>query len=190
VRYISGVSSIEVLWRRLDVPGHEACRLYQAERRYHLEGAAVFLEDARPARLDYVVSVDLAFGNPRARVRGWHGARSLDVSVERGSDGSWIWDGRALPGLADCLDFDLGFSPATNLLQLRRLALEPGQAAEAPAAWFDLSQDTLTRLQQRYERVDAHRYNYTSPSASYAATLEVGEHGFVRVYPGLWEQLA
>jgi hypothetical protein len=46
---------------------------------------------------------------------------------------------------------DLGFTPATNLLQLRRPALEPGQAAAAPAAWLDVSAGTLEELTQRYE---------------------------------------
>jgi hypothetical protein len=35
-----------------------------------------------------------------------------------------------------CLDIDLGFSPSTNLLPIRRLTLAVGEAATVRAAWL------------------------------------------------------
>jgi hypothetical protein len=86
-----------------------------------------------------------------------------------------------------CLDLDFGFTPSTNLLQLRRLALAVGQGVDAPAAWLDVSTGALTVLLQRYERRSDTTYWYEAPGFSYAALLEVDPVGFVRRYPGLWE---
>jgi Putative glycolipid-binding len=60
--------------------------------------------------------------------------------------------------LDGCIDLDFGFTPATNLSQLRRIALEIGQAVDLPVAWLDVTADTLTSLYQRYERRTTNAY--------------------------------
>ncbi len=93
-----------------------------------------------------------------------------------------------MPNIGNCVDLDFGFTPATNLLQLRRLALDEGQAADAPAAWLSaLPAGSLELLPQRYERRTAATYWYEAPSVGYAALLEVAPTGFILRYPGLWE---
>ena len=176
-----------VLWRRLDTPGHDACRLERSDAGWRLEGTAVYRHENVPARLTYVVECDRAWHAQRGRVQGWLGADSLDFRLARTSAGVWIINGVAVPDLGNCVDLDFAFTPATNLPQLRRLALEVGQAAEAPAAWLDVSAGTLALLPQCYERRTEATYWYESPSVAYAALLEVAPNGFIRRYPGLWE---
>jgi hypothetical protein len=96
-------------------------------------------------------------------------------------------NGAVVPGLASYVDLDLGFTPATNLLQLRRLALAERQAADVPVAWLDVSAGTLGVLPQRYERRTEATYWYEAPSVNYRGVLEVAPNGFIRRYPGLWE---
>ena len=175
------------LWRRLDEPGHDACRLVRQADGWRLEGTAVFRQDARPARLDYRIDCDLAWRTVRGEIDGWLGADAVRHEVRRGGDGIWTLDGRPQPGLERCVDLDLGFTPATNLLQLRRIALAVGEGADVPVAWLDVEPDALTALSQRYERRSGTTYWYESPSAGYRALLEVDAAGFVRRYPGLWE---
>jgi hypothetical protein len=101
-------------------------------------------------------------------------------------EGRWTMNGAPVPAVDGCLDLDLGFTPATNLLAINRLALSVGQAALAPAAWLDVDAATLTVLPQRYERRSATSYWYEAPSVGYQALLEVDASGFVTRYPGLW----
>jgi uncharacterized protein len=176
-----------VLWRRLDTPGHDACRLDPVGAGWALEGAALFRHEGEPALLRYRVTADRSWVSQQATVEGWIGARRVELSVQRLADGAWTLDGRAVPEVEGCLDFDLGFTPATNLFQVRRLALADGEARDCPVAWLDVDSTTLTRLHQRYERRSATRYAYESPSAGYRATLELTAVGFVREYPELWE---
>jgi uncharacterized protein len=176
-----------VLWRRLDTPGHDACRLEQGVAGWTLDGAAVFSENGVPARLLYQVACDPSWRTEHGEVRGWLGGQSVEFRVERTTEGVWTLNGELAPGLGHCLDLDFGFTPATNLIQLRRSALAEGQAADVPVAWLDVSAGRLDALPQRYERRSETTYWYEAPRFDYAALLEVDPAGFIRRYPGLWE---
>jgi hypothetical protein len=176
-----------VLWRRLDTPGHDACRLVQGDAGWRIEGTAVFRHESVPAQLAYLVACDRAWSTASGHVRGWLGSHPVEFTIARTPAGVWTLNGAGVPGLERYVDLDLGFTPATNLLQLRRLALGDGQAAEAPVAWLDVAAGTLTVLPQRYERRGAATYWYEAPSVPYTGLLEVSSIGFIRQYPGLWE---
>ncbi len=173
------------LWRRLDTPGHETAILEETEGGWRVHGTAVFRHDAGPAQLAYSVTCDAAWATVRGAVSGWLGARAVTLRVER-NGGLWTLNGVGVPGLERYLDLDLGFTPATNLQQMRRVKLADGEAAEIPVAWLDVAAGTLTALPQRYERRSATEYWYESPTFGYRAMLELDPSGFIRHYPELW----
>jgi hypothetical protein len=176
-----------VLWRRLDVPGHDACRLAARDDGWDLAGTAVFLHGGVPALLAYSLRCDRRWFTTGGRVQGFVGASTVDITIERRSGGTWLVNGAPVPGLDACAHLDFGFTPATNLPQLQQLALAEGQGAELLVAWLDVPPAPLVRLPQRYERRSASSYWYESPDHGYAALLELAADGFVRRYPGLWE---
>jgi hypothetical protein len=180
-------NSVSILWRRLDDAGHDACRLVEKEGGWRLEGAAVFLHEGVPACLDYKVDCDGAWRTREGAVHGWGGERFVDFRVTRAPDGVWTLNGQVMPDVTGCVDLDLGFTPATNLFQLRRVALQVGQAADVPVAWIDVPGDSLDMVRQRYERRTAEKYWYESPPFDYYALLRVNAAGFVLKYPDLWE---
>jgi hypothetical protein len=124
-------------------------------------------------RLNNQRLVGAAFEKPE-EVVAWQGA----VQAQDYAGAKWA---------AGCLDIDLGFTPATNLIALRRLALDVGHEADAPAAYLAFPELKLERLEQRYHRLTLDKYDYQAPSVGYVGTLEVSEVGFVTTYPGLWE---
>lgn len=103
------------------------------------------------------------------------------------SDNLWTMNGQVIPHLEGCIDLDLGFTPATNLFQIRRIALRVGEAADVPVARFDERIGVLETLLQRYERRTEDTYWYESPRFGYSALLRVNAVGFVEDYPDLWE---
>jgi hypothetical protein len=179
--------SSSMLWQRLDAPGHDACRLERHEAGFRLRGTAVCLEAGAPASLAYTVECDDGWRTRRGLIHGWIGAVALDFHIVRDPHHGWTCNGQHVDGLAHCLDLDLGFTPATNLFQLRRLSLREGEAADNPVAWFDITTGKLELVVQRYERRTADTYWYESARFNYRAMLEVDAHGFVRRYPQLWE---
>lgn len=178
-----------MLWRRLDAPGHDACRLERRAAGWQLRGAAALRLGAEAAGFGYFVACDSAWRTIGAHVSGFIGQRPVRLSIRR-HGACWRLNGAILPALQRLLDIDLGFSPSTNLLHLRRLALTVGAAAELTVAWLDVEAGTLSELPQRYERRGETTYWYESPSIGYAALLEVAPDGFVRSYPGLWESVS
>jgi uncharacterized protein len=175
-----------ILFRRHETPGHDACRLIVGTAERRIEGAAVFTWGGMATYLAYDVVTHQDWRARHARVCGWVGARSIDVAIEREASGDWLLNGAVVPGLKGCVDVDLGFTPATNLLQLRRIQLRIGEKAEVPVAWWDLDSQGLSLLKQSYERRNQHSYWYESPRFRYQALLEVAPSGFVLEYPGLW----
>jgi len=127
------------LWRRLDAPGHDACRLDDDGTGWRLHGTAVYGDNGVPARLDYEVACSDTWVTRDGRVHGWLGARAVELAIRRSPAGAWTLNGVAVPGLDECVDLDLGFTPATNALQIRRVALGKGQAMDVPVAWLDVA---------------------------------------------------
>jgi uncharacterized protein len=188
VGYRAGAEITEglALWHRLDVPGHDACRLLREDGGWRLEGTAVHRHEQGPVSLAYEVECDSRWRTLRGWVRGSLGGRAIVFHVSQ-SGGGWRSNGAPIAGLTGCVDLDLGFTPATNLIAIRRLALAQGQAADVRSAWLDVATGSLQPLEQRYERRGESTYWYEAPHFNYAAELDVGPVGFVRRYPGLWE---
>src|SRR5262245_58102212 len=143
-----------VLWRRLDGPGHEYARLAQAGTRWQLTGVAVFAHEQQPCRLDYSVVCDGQWRTQAGKVTGWVGDKAVDVAVSVDASGTWRINGTECPEVAGSIDLDLNFSPSTNLLPIRRLALAIGAQAQINAAWLRFPGFTLEPLAQSYRRVD------------------------------------
>jgi hypothetical protein len=181
------MTALSAFWRRLDLPGHDACRLTQTAHGWRLSGMAVFQHEGGAACLAYEAACDRAWHSREGRVNGWFGTQPIDVRISRATQGLWTLNGSLVPNLADCLDLDFSFTPATNFFQIHRMGLEQGQRADAPAAWLDLPAATLVVLRQRYERQGEAIYRYEAPALHYEADLEITATGFVRRYPGLWE---
>src|SRR5579864_4908705 len=95
-----------------------------------------------------------------------------------------------IPAVAGCLDVDLAFTPATNILPLRRLGLAVGESREMTAAWVRFPDLSVEPLAQRYTRLDERRVRYESRGGAFTADLEVDELGLVVSYPPLWERVA
>jgi hypothetical protein len=182
------MTTTAMLWRRLDQPGHDAARLVERADGATLEGTAVFVEGGRPCRLDYRVECDAAWRTVAARVVGWLGDVAVDVTLAVDRERRWSLDGRSCPQVAGCDDVDLSFTPATNLLAIRRTGVAIGQRVAVRAAWLDFPVIALQPLEQIYGRLTDTSWRYESGGGTFTARLETGAAGFVTAYPGLWQQ--
>jgi hypothetical protein len=174
------------LWRRLDGPGHDACGLWLVASGWRLAGTAMFVANELPCNLAYNVQVDLAWKTRAASVSGWIGKDEVKVVTTLLGEQGWCGTAGELPALRGLVDLDLGFTPATNLLQLQRLSLAVGEQAEAPVAYLDFPSMALERLEQRYHRQSPTTYAYQAPRFEYEGILAVSESGWITHYPGLW----
>jgi hypothetical protein len=109
---------------------------------------------------------------------------ALDLAADEGRH--WQLNDVQCPAVAGCLDIDLSFSPATNLLPIRRLGLSVAGAADVRAAWLGFPTLALEPLDQLYERIGPTTYRYATADGQFRRELEVNAAGFVTQYPGLW----
>lgn len=140
----------------------------------------------------YHVRTD-AQGRTRAvRVR-YLGGPELHVTADQ--DARWRDEitGTPLADLDGCLDVDIGLTPATNTLPIRRLGLAQGQAAEITAAYVPLPAQIQgafrpRRAAQRYTRLADRLWRYEGLFRNFTAELAVDDLGLVLDYPQLFRR--
>ncbi len=177
-----------IYWRRLDVPGHDFAQLFGDADGFSISGHCTFLESRRPCSLRYAVFLDKESRTRSALIEGWIGSRPIRAEIIVSQDGEWRLNGKKQPKVRGCLDIDLSFTPATNLLPIRRTRLKLRQSREIVAAWLEFPQLKLKPLQQVYTRREKSLYHYASSHGNFAALLSTRRSGFVSHYPKLWKE--
>jgi hypothetical protein len=178
-----------ILWRRLDLPGHDAASVRENAEGAELHGMTVFHENGDPTALHYTVRCDGKWVTTEATIDGWRGDRAVHLRFIRASDGAWTLNGAPCPGVAGCEDLDLNFTPATNLLPLRRLDMAVGEKAVVRSAWLEWPAAVLAPLTQLYARRSATEYDYEADlpgNEKFVAVLKVQPRGWVLEYGELW----
>lgn len=140
----------------------------------------------RPCRVEYEIDCDSHWLTRRCTLAGYVGATVVALDVVRNAFGDWTVGGVSAAHLKGCDDIDLGFTPATNLLPIRRLDLRVGAKAAVRAAWVRFPELTLEVLDQVYTRLASDRYLYESTGGSFRRELRVDDVGFVLDYPDFW----
>jgi hypothetical protein len=175
-------------WRHVGArDGFEVVFLRDGRR---VEGHASAVEDGVPWAVRYVIELDGAWATRRAHVVAETEHGRAETRLEADGVGGWAVDGAAAPELDGCLDVDLEASAFTNALPVHRLALEHGATADAPAVYVRAPSLAVERLEQEYERLDAHRYAYAAPRFGYLGELVYDDAGLVVDYPGLATRVA
>lgn len=163
-------------WRTWD---HE--HLETLTLRWENEGWTATGEVGREA-VTYVVRL-----SPTWQVRQFLLFRDLqDPDLWLGTDGSGRWgevNGAHRTDLDGCVDVDLGCTPFTNTLPIRRLQLETGDAADVTAAMVDVDTLGVVPVHQRYARLAPRRYAYRNLDSGFEVEFDVDEYGLVHDYP-------
>lgn len=131
--------------------------------------------------------------------------RSIDVEsitaagcarlvLEGDGDGRWTADGSPAPAIDGCLDVDLGSTPFTNTLPIRRLGLRVGEAREVRVAWIGAPGLELRAVALRYTRLPpqggADAYQYESLASGFSTTMTVDDEGLVIDYERVSRRIA
>ena len=175
-----------ILWQRVDRPGYEISALDPHDGGWQLAGTVLFAHDSLPCQLTYSIQCDLHWQTQSVWIRGQVGAKPVSLGFTRSSASEWCSNGVRIAEVDGCIDIDLGFSPSTNLLPIRRLRLGIGSRAVVRAAWVRFPELSLELLDQVYTRVDESHYLYESADGSFRRELLVDADGFVLEYPDYW----
>ncbi len=164
--------------------GTDRCTLSRLEHGWMLVGQAIWHDGGTDGCLNYDVRCDPDWNSLSADVAGDVGGQKLSLRLNQ-SDEGWHLNGELQDGTGSCEDLDLSFTPATNLLPLRRLALRSGQSAFVRAAFLGRDMNSVSRLDQVYTKGADDLVRYSSPQ--FDAQLAVHPTGFITHYPDFWE---
>lgn len=173
------------LWKRIDLPGHDAAVLTEAGSDLHLEGVAMFRDADAPVTLSYEVCQHCD-GTLWAHIEGQQHGERFAYDIRRISSG-WLLNGAPM-GLRHLHHLTLGFTPATVTLLMRGRTLGIRRSLGIRAVHFDIDQPGLTEWPHQFRRRDRDLYDYRTPDR--ATLLQIEGDGFIRSDPGLWHREA
>ena len=175
------MTTTRVVWRRSDeIEADEFCTLTVRDAGLSLVGTVIGAEGGVPVRIEYRVLADGGGLTTAAHVRQVRGFGQRSIVLTRDAKGGWSMDGRRLPALRGCTDVDLGCSPSTNTLPIRRLRLGIGGSKTIQAAWVRFPELDVVKAAQTYKRLDETTYHYAS--GTFEADLSVDDDGLVTSY--------
>lgn len=177
------------MWQRTQGIGLENFQLLRATNEWVMYGTVLTLTKGIPTETRYEIVCDAGWNTKRADIslRDTGGERVLRLTAQ---NGRWYVNGRANEAVHGCIDIDLGWSPSTNTLPIRRLGLAIGKSSgPLTAAWVRFPELTVEVLPQEYVRLSEQRYRYTSRGGAFTAVIEVDDEGLVLDYEGVWRRV-
>jgi hypothetical protein len=179
-----------VIWRRnLDDRSFEECVVTAAPDRFGIFGHVVAAQDGAPLIVEYDIDCDRAWSARSVTVGQRLGDAQRRLKLERVGDG-WLVDGAHDARLDGCAEPDLGLTPSTNALAIRRLGLAIGQAAEIRCAWVKFPALSVEPSLQRYERLGERDYRYTNVASGFTALVAVDALALPVTYESIWTRIA
>jgi hypothetical protein len=175
------MTTTRVAWRRSDeVEADEFCTLSVRDAGLSLVGTVLGADGGQPIRIEYRVLADARGLTTAAHVRQLRGFDQRAIVLLRDAKGGWTVDGARASGLRSCTDVDLGCSPSTNTLPIRRLHLGVGASKTINAAWVRFPGLEVVKAAQTYTRLNENAYRYAS--GDFEAELTVDDDGLVAAY--------
>lgn len=177
------MESFSVLWTSAELGSAEHVVIDRHADGALLSGITVVAFDHQPAHIRFSVSVDADWRTQSVDVEVvGQGRAAIQMRVD---EAGWTVNGVRRTDLAGCVDVDLGWTPATNTLPIRRLGLEVGESVEITAAWLRFPELVVVASQQRYVREGESTWRYVSGEHDFV--LETNDHSVVTTYgEGLW----
>lgn len=190
------------IWRDWDGPRTEAAQIALDAGGLHAVGVQLGAEPV-PYRLDYRIDAGEEWVTRTLELEAGGEGWARRLTLARGQDGIWRADaegsgetdlpepGGSLDGLEEALDCDLGYSPLTNMMPVRRHRLEEGGERDFVMAWVEVPALAVHVSAQRYEHVRAGpdgavvRFIDRGLFEGFTAELELDRDGIVGVYPEL-----
>ena len=177
------------VWQWLQGTGLERFGFVRAADDWIFRGTILTLAADAAVEARYEIICDRSFHTKQANVsvRDATGERTLQIATK---DGRWYENGRENQTVKGAVDIDLGWSPSTNTLPIKRLKLGIGQTSgEFMAAWVRFPELTLQPLPQEYVRLADRQYRYSSRSGAFQANLLVDDNDLVLEYEGFWQRV-
>jgi hypothetical protein len=177
---------VERVWESDHLDTREDYTLAAGADSYELAGTTHIMHDDFRVEIVYRVEVTSEWSTRNATID--IAALAITHRVEVPEPGIWLIDGEHRADLDGCTDIDLGWTPATNTIPIRRLQLESRDSATIRAAWLKWSELQFIASDQTYTKIGDSTWRYAS--GDFSAELQVDDHAVVSQYgdPPIWRE--
>jgi uncharacterized protein len=187
---IQNQSETYILWHCAGLASSEYASLSDRDNGHRLQGLTVMPLEDRPCHIEYAVAVDAAWSPHFATATITTPTQITTRQLERDADGRWRLDGQAAVYLDGCTDVDLGWTPSTNTIPIRRMDLAVGDTETISAAWIRFPELDVVVSQQRYTRLADDCWRYRSGQYDFALTTDVASGLVLEYGDDLWRAVA
>jgi hypothetical protein len=179
---------VERRWDSDLLDSTEQFTLHSHQDGYRFAGNTLIRHEGIRVEIVYVVEARPDWSTRSARI-GIPALATL-FEVEVSPQGRWVIDGEHRADLDGAVDIDLGWTPATNTLPIRRLSVETGVPVATRVGWLKWSELVFMKAEQSYARHGVGRWTYAS--GNFSAGLVVDELGVVIDYgdPPIWRAVS
>lgn len=181
------------MWRSLDGNKFEHVLVKSNEEGFLADGLMVHIDADTSFRLRYHIQCDSAWQVRQVKLQ------RLDESDQQlilNSDGIGNWvnkDGARIEALDGSRDIDIYFSPFTNTLAIRRLALQEGKSAQTQVVFISVPELSFSIARQQYTFIkdsgENGLYEYESLTSGFKTRLPVDRDALLLEYPGFFERI-
>jgi hypothetical protein len=183
----------EAMWVSLDGRVFEHLRLGANKDGVMADGLIIHLDQTNSFRLRYRINCDSAWQVRRVEINRLD-ENSNTLVLHSNGKGDWTnAQGERIPQLNECRDIDIYYSPFTNTLAIRRLALRPGETGKIDVAFINVPDLKVSAVQQRYTLLRATPegglYRYESLASGFTTELPVDSDGLVIEYPRFFRRI-
>lgn len=179
-----------ILWHCAELASSEHAWLVDQADGHKLAGVAALPRDGAPCHITYEVVVDDHWRPLLASAAVTTPAGESRIALASADEDGWALDGATVPHLRGCEDVDLGWTPATNTIPIRRLDLEPGETAGISVAWVRFPELDVVAAEQRYTRLAEDQWRFQSGDYDFELRTD-RDTGLVVAYgDDLWAAMA
>jgi len=179
-----------LLWTGREYYSLENCLVTTNESGSEINSVIVGRYQEKIYRVEYHIKTNQYWETVFIKLDSQHDNQRKHFKFESDGKGNWRESDRPLPEFKNCLDVDIPLTPFTNTLPINRLKLVENIPQEIQVIYFDLLEQQIKPVRQKYVRLSSTSYHYENVPNDFKATIQVDDQGFVVDYPQLFVRTA
>jgi hypothetical protein len=179
-----------IIWKGQLYNSIENCLVRMSNRKIVATSTVIGYFQNTIFKLEYRIETSRNWETLLVEIQTQFQNRNENIVFKSKGKGKWTKNGKPVNDFDNCIDIDISLSPFTNSLPVNRLKLANNEAKEINVLYFDILDQQVKAVKQKYRRLSETEYKYQNIPNDFEAVIVVDELGIVLQYPGLFERTA
>lgn len=187
---IKQTMQINILWTGREYYSLENCLVSITDVGSEVTSTIIGHYKEKIYRVEYLIKTNQNWETVYLEINCRHNDHTQSIKLEGSGKGKWMNSGEKVDQFDGCIDIDISLTPFTNTLPIRRLGLSQNQTQEIRVIYFDLLEQQISPVSQRYTCLSNTEYYYENVPNDFDATIQVDKSGLMVDYPSLFIRTA